>query len=231
MTEVTLICEGETIKAHKIILAASSPVLQKLLDNQNQPAIIVQQERKYSELKTIIDFIYKGQVKNLQNFSKAANLLKIKGLIDLDENISKIIAHRVNKSNQSNISDRSISNFSNAGWKSQSSETDQKFHSLLEYTQSKNQQDIAQKQTKNDINLLADIKNNFTLEKTEGIKRKESGSNIEKPSFKRSESESSDHNTERLSILNASINQSVLTTKVLANTEFMEMEANSISCH
>ena len=60
--DVTLACEdGQRIEAHKVILAASSPVLQKLLKNNKHPhPLIYMRGMKSESLFAIIDFLYYG---------------------------------------------------------------------------------------------------------------------------------------------------------------------------
>ena len=58
--DVTLACEdGQRIEAHKVILAASSPVLQKLLKNNKHP-LIYMRGMKSENLFAIIHFLYCG---------------------------------------------------------------------------------------------------------------------------------------------------------------------------
>ena len=60
--DVTLACEdSQRIEAHKVILAASSPVLQKLLKNNKHPhPLIYMRGMKSENLFAIIDFLYYG---------------------------------------------------------------------------------------------------------------------------------------------------------------------------
>jgi len=94
MTDVTLICNGgQTIRAHRIILSTFSPYFRTIFESQpfsNNPCqypVIVIKDLETSELRTIIDFIYKGEVSvsrdKLQSVLQAAKALEVSGLADL----------------------------------------------------------------------------------------------------------------------------------------------------
>ena len=77
-TDVTLACEdGHTIEAHKVILVASSPFLQKLLKlNKHPHPLIYMRGMKSEDLSAIIDFLYYGSAnvyqENLDSFLSIA---------------------------------------------------------------------------------------------------------------------------------------------------------------
>ncbi|GAB6020744.1 hypothetical protein CHUAL_003406 [Chamberlinius hualienensis] len=86
--DVTLACDGLSLKAHKVVLSACSPYFQKLLlDNPCQHPIIILKDVTYADLKLLIDFMYKGEVsvaqERLQDLVKTAEVLKIKGLSEV----------------------------------------------------------------------------------------------------------------------------------------------------
>ena len=90
-TDVTLACEdGQQVRAHKVILATSSPTLQKILrKNQHpQPSMIYMRGLKSDDLKAMIDFIYFGEAnvfqENLDSFLALAEELQLKGLTGQD---------------------------------------------------------------------------------------------------------------------------------------------------
>ncbi|XP_023220812.1 protein tramtrack, alpha isoform-like [Centruroides sculpturatus] len=90
LTDVTLSCEGKIMKAHRLILSASSPFFKNIfMDNPNQYPVIVLIDTKYSDLKMILDFIYNGEINiprsQLARLLKTAEALKIKGLIQSEE--------------------------------------------------------------------------------------------------------------------------------------------------
>ena len=87
--DVTLACEdGQQIDAHKVILAASSPVFQSMLKRNKHPNPLIYMRGLTSEdLRTIIDFMYFGEAnifqENLESFLAIAEDLKLTGLTGL----------------------------------------------------------------------------------------------------------------------------------------------------
>ena len=84
-SDVTLACEdGKQVKAHKVILASSSPFLDGLLrrHKQAQPLIYMRGVRS-EDLVAIIDFLYCGEAnvyqENLDSFLAIAEDLKLDG--------------------------------------------------------------------------------------------------------------------------------------------------------
>lgn len=87
--DVTLACDGHSIKAHKMVLSACSPYFQSLFfDNPCQHPIIIMRDVKWSELKAIVEFMYKGEIKVSQAeigpLLRVAEMLKIRGLTDVN---------------------------------------------------------------------------------------------------------------------------------------------------
>merc|ERR1719357_17414 len=86
--DVTIVCDDDQIDAHKLILSAASPLLQKiLLRNENhvgRPLLYLRGTRKKLFL-SLLEFIYKGEVSvhhdNLENFIELANSLEVEGLV------------------------------------------------------------------------------------------------------------------------------------------------------
>ena len=84
--DVTLACEdGQQVEAHKVILAASSPLFQNLLRrNKHAHPLIYMRGTESTHLKAIVDFLYYGEAniyqENIDNFLKLAEELKLKGL-------------------------------------------------------------------------------------------------------------------------------------------------------
>ena len=84
--DVTLATEDDQqIKAHKVILSASSPVLKSILEKHpHQHPLIYLSGIKYDELRSIIDFIYVGKTEVSQDMLKmfmgTATKFKVKGL-------------------------------------------------------------------------------------------------------------------------------------------------------
>ena len=90
--DVTLACEnGHKIEAHKVILVASSPFLQKLLKlNKHPHPLIYMRGMKSEDLSAIIDFLYYGSAnvyqENLESFLSIAEEFQLKGLRRQDNN-------------------------------------------------------------------------------------------------------------------------------------------------
>lgn len=88
LTDVTLACEGFSLKAHKAMLSACSPFFQTLFaENSCQHPIVILKDFKFSELRAIVDFMYHGEVnvsrEQLSSLLRAAEALQVKGLTDL----------------------------------------------------------------------------------------------------------------------------------------------------
>ena len=89
--DITLACEdGQKIEAHKVILAASSPVLQNLLNlNKHPHPLIYMRGMKSEDLSAIIDFLYYGSAivyqENLESFLSIAEEFQLKGLRGQDK--------------------------------------------------------------------------------------------------------------------------------------------------
>ncbi|XP_058832224.1 protein bric-a-brac 1-like [Topomyia yanbarensis] len=95
--DVTLACDGQSIKAHKMVLSACSPYFQTLFfENPCQHPIIIMRDVKWPELKAIVDFMYKGEINVSQDqigpLLKIAEMLKIRGLADVngDQELNQI---------------------------------------------------------------------------------------------------------------------------------------------
>ena len=85
-TDVTLACEdGQQVEAHKVILAASSPFFEKILQRNKHPhPLIYLRGFDSQDLLAILDFLYFGEAnvyqENLDSFLAIADELKLKGL-------------------------------------------------------------------------------------------------------------------------------------------------------
>ena len=83
---MTLACEdSEQIEAHKVILAASSPFFEKILQRNKHPhPLIYLRGFQSQDLLAILDFLYFGEAnvfqENLDSFLAIAEELKLKGL-------------------------------------------------------------------------------------------------------------------------------------------------------
>ncbi|EFN68347.1 Protein bric-a-brac 1 [Camponotus floridanus] len=92
-TDVSLVADnGQIVKCHKIVLAACSSYFQSLFIALPclHPTIILK-DVKYSELRAILEYIYRGEVNvqhdQLKNLLKIAQMLQIKGLVEYDDNV------------------------------------------------------------------------------------------------------------------------------------------------
>lgn len=86
-TDVTLACDGSSIKCHKMVLAACSSYFQQLfMENDCRHPIVILKDIKVSEIKAILEYMYKGEVNvaqdQLAGLLKAAETLKVKGLVE-----------------------------------------------------------------------------------------------------------------------------------------------------
>ncbi|KRG00062.1 uncharacterized protein Dwil_GK14172 [Drosophila willistoni] len=87
LCDVTLACDGETVKAHQTILSACSPYFETIfLQNQHPHPIIYLKDVRYTEMRSLLDFMYKGEVNvgqsSLPMFLKTAESLQVRGLTD-----------------------------------------------------------------------------------------------------------------------------------------------------
>ena len=85
-TDVTLACEdGQQMEAHKVILAASSPFFEEILQRNKHPhPLIYLRGFKSEDFVTILNFLYFGEAnvyqENLGSFLAIAGELHLKGL-------------------------------------------------------------------------------------------------------------------------------------------------------
>jgi len=89
LLDVTLCCEDEQVKAHKVILSACSQFFKNIFcQNVHQHPIVYLKGIKMSHFKSVLDFMYYGDVSVAQSelnpFLAVADDLKVKGLIQND---------------------------------------------------------------------------------------------------------------------------------------------------
>ena len=83
---MTLSCEdGQQMEAHKVILAASSPFFQKILQNSKHPhPLIYLRGFQSKDFASIMDFLYFGEAnvyqQDLDSFLTIAEEIQLKGL-------------------------------------------------------------------------------------------------------------------------------------------------------
>ena len=117
-TDVTLVCEdGQQLGAHKVILAASSPFFQKLLERYKHPhPLIYMRGVKSEDLSAILDFLYCGEAnvyqEHLDSFLAIAQELNLKGLMGksnmveesiIDERLDFQMTEPINNPPRSNL--------------------------------------------------------------------------------------------------------------------------------
>ena len=93
-SDVTLVCEGGVqVKAHRIILAASSGFFKSVLTNQSISGIYIYLRGiAGNHLKSLVNFIYQGEVnvhrEELEEFLKLASELEVTGLSDQNQELA-----------------------------------------------------------------------------------------------------------------------------------------------
>lgn len=101
--DVTLCCEGGySVKAHKIVLSACSPYFQALFnDTPCDHPIVILKDVQWSDLKSILSFMYKGEIHVSQDqigpLLKLAELLKIRGLSEEQTDGREVLSQKVNE--------------------------------------------------------------------------------------------------------------------------------------
>ncbi|XP_068618821.1 protein bric-a-brac 1-like isoform X2 [Battus philenor] len=93
LVDVTLAAEGKHLQAHKVVLSACSTYFQALfVDNPSRHPIVILKDVSYSDLRTMVDFMYYGEVnvteEQLPQVLDTAKLLKIKGLTEMPDSTS-----------------------------------------------------------------------------------------------------------------------------------------------
>ena len=118
-SDVTLACLDNQMRAHKVVLAASSPILENILIQNSHPnPLIYLTGVKYSDLVVLLDFIYLGEVaimkEELQGFLALANEFKIKGLTEetIGHEVIERTPPRKRKWETSSLSQNTAENFS-----------------------------------------------------------------------------------------------------------------------
>ncbi|KAJ8922680.1 hypothetical protein NQ315_007712 [Exocentrus adspersus] len=85
LVDVTLCCEGQFIKAHKLVLSACSEVFQEMFKiHDAQHPVILLNGSKLNHLKHILEFMYQGEVRvldvDLEGVLALGESLRVKGL-------------------------------------------------------------------------------------------------------------------------------------------------------
>ncbi|KAH1022407.1 hypothetical protein HUJ04_011814 [Dendroctonus ponderosae] len=92
LVDVTLACadEGRCIRAHKVVLSACSAYFRALfVDHPARHPIVILKDVRFSDLRTIVEFMYKGEVHveyaQLNRLLQTAESLKVKGLAEMTQ--------------------------------------------------------------------------------------------------------------------------------------------------
>lgn len=121
LLDATIFCEGQLVRAHKLVLSASSTIFRQLFRNNDQSLlhhsqtvepVLMMWDVKSEDLKLLLDFMYQGQVnvahENLNSFLALAERLQVRGLTS---NIASNNSHRTTTNSLHNSnSKRPISN-------------------------------------------------------------------------------------------------------------------------
>lgn len=99
LTDCSLVCEGKVLRAHKVLLSASSQYFRvafKSLSSFHSPchstAVIIK-DMPFDDLKTIVDFIYRGEIlveqSQVPSLIRSAEALEVAGLYTKQVNDAK----------------------------------------------------------------------------------------------------------------------------------------------
>lgn len=68
--DVTLACDGQTLKAHRVVLSACSTYFDSILTNCNseKDPIVILKDVKFVDIKYLVEFMYKGEI-NVEHVS------------------------------------------------------------------------------------------------------------------------------------------------------------------
>uniref|UniRef100_A0A8W7Q3H3 BTB domain-containing protein n=1 Tax=Anopheles coluzzii TaxID=1518534 RepID=A0A8W7Q3H3_ANOCL len=80
--DVTLACDGRSLKAHRVVLSACSTYFRELLKSTPcKHPVIVLQDVAFTDLHALVEFIYHGEVnvhqRSLSSFLKTAEILRV----------------------------------------------------------------------------------------------------------------------------------------------------------
>ena len=92
--DVTLACDDNQLKAHKVILSACSPFFRSVLKKNPHPhPLLYLKGVKYEDILLVLNFMYHGEVsvaqEDLNTFLAVAEDLKVKGLTQNNDKTSK----------------------------------------------------------------------------------------------------------------------------------------------
>ena len=119
--DVTLATKDDVqIKAHKLILSASSPIFQNILmKNPHSNPLIYFHNLKSADMKLLLEFVYLGQCKVSQNglvdFLAAGKELMIKGLVEEEVSIDKKSIKQDSQNEQTSTKTEALNSDTNFG--------------------------------------------------------------------------------------------------------------------
>ncbi|KAK8733945.1 hypothetical protein OTU49_006258 [Cherax quadricarinatus] len=87
-TDVTLACEGKSLRAHKVVLSACSSYFEQLFEEHpDKSPIIILKDMKFTHVSQLVTFMYRGEINITQDMLsgllKTAETLKVKGLAEV----------------------------------------------------------------------------------------------------------------------------------------------------
>lgn len=94
-SDCVLLADGKKIFAHKIVLAAASPVFMELFQFTQFISSIVNVVNgvKYQDLRNFIDFIYSGcirlQKSQIKRFIKICKIFRVQGIDEIEDDLLK----------------------------------------------------------------------------------------------------------------------------------------------
>ncbi|XP_065584934.1 zinc finger and BTB domain-containing protein 44-like isoform X3 [Artemia franciscana] len=93
-TDVTLSCENQNIKCHRLVLSACSSYFENLLiSHSDSHPIIILKDIKFCDMQALVKFVYTGEVTVAQAQVKSllslADMLKVTGLTESGESSNK----------------------------------------------------------------------------------------------------------------------------------------------
>jgi len=107
LSDVTLFCEGESFKAHRLVLAACSTHFSKLFQNSalHGQLIVILDGTRHQDLQILLQFMYRGVAylhqDRIESVLRTAEVLQVKGLSD--GGVDGVPNHRNNGSGGSRV--------------------------------------------------------------------------------------------------------------------------------
>ncbi|KAL5245049.1 hypothetical protein ACI65C_012459 [Semiaphis heraclei] len=85
LVDVTLSCDGQLFKAHKVVLSMCSTYFRNVFkDNPCRHPVVILKDINQDDVQALLNFVYQGTVyiseKKLESFLRTAELLQIRGL-------------------------------------------------------------------------------------------------------------------------------------------------------